>query len=217
MKNRLLRLCRRLNKVVIEDVLPILSVTEKEITPVFEELVAENRLGKRCDGVYFYKEVTKKRLPLFFECRTPAELELIKRCFCADLPCQQTGIILNFSDNVIGKFNKFFREYIYNTQFTKLIDEYQKDPQEPRICSFFDITVYFYHYNGQTYVSKTKLRTRQEKRKLNVFEVREFKKTYLKVRRRIYHNEMVRYMPHHIAEAIARTYMSFDELMTAIV
>ena len=29
MKNRLLRLCRRLNKVVIEDVLPILSVTEK--------------------------------------------------------------------------------------------------------------------------------------------------------------------------------------------
>ena len=32
MKNRLLRLCRRLNKVVIEDVLPILSVTEKEIT-----------------------------------------------------------------------------------------------------------------------------------------------------------------------------------------
>ena len=110
MKNRLLRLCRRLNKVVIEDVLPILSVTEKEITPVFEELVAENRLGKRCDGVYFYKEVTKKRLPLFFECRTPAELELIKRCFCADLPCQQTGIILNFSDNVIGKFNKFFRE-----------------------------------------------------------------------------------------------------------
>ena len=81
MKNRLLRLCRRLNKVVIEDVLPILSVTEKEITPVFEELVAENRLEKRCDGVYFYREVTKKRLPLFFECRTPAELELIKGAF----------------------------------------------------------------------------------------------------------------------------------------
>ena len=89
-------------------------------------------------------------------------------------------------------------------------------PQEPRIRTFFDTPVYFYYYDGLVYVSEQKLFAKNYSYKLNSLEVRAFKKVYLKIRRRIYHNGMKYYLSHHIAEAILRMQLSFDEMLDFI-
>ena len=106
MKNKVLKLAKRLGKFTVDEIGPLLMITKDNLMPVLGELVAEKRLIKREDGLYFYNEETilKPKPPLFFEFRTKEELELIKKCFCADLTCVKTGLILNLSDNTICKF-----------------------------------------------------------------------------------------------------------------
>ena len=67
MKNKVLKLCKRLNKITIEEILPILMATEGEVIPIIKELQAEGLLEDRGDGVYFYKEKIKEKQPLFIE------------------------------------------------------------------------------------------------------------------------------------------------------
>lgn len=217
MKNKILKLCKRLNKVTIPEIAPILMLTETEISMILNELVKEDKLTVREDFIYYYKEpISKPQLPLFFECRTQQEIEFIKRCFCADLPCTQAGIILNLDDNIIGKFNQYYREYIYNFQHEKLLNKFRLKPQEPRIRNFFEKSLYFYYYDSATYVSEQKLLSQIPENKFNISEIKDFKKIYSKVRRRIYHNGMIYHLSHHVAEAIIRTEMSFDEMLDFI-
>ena len=63
MKNKVLKLCKRLNKVTIDELLPILMATEGEIKPIIEELVINGLLDNRGDGVYFYKEKQQQNEP----------------------------------------------------------------------------------------------------------------------------------------------------------
>ena len=82
MKNKVLKLCKRLSKVTASEIAPILMLDEKEVSNILNELVSEDKLTVREDLIYFYKEVERKApLPLFFEYRTEQELELIKRRF----------------------------------------------------------------------------------------------------------------------------------------
>ena len=217
MKNKVLKLCKRLNKVTASEIAPILMLDEKEVSDILNELVSEDKLTVREDLIYFYKEVERKTpLPLFFEYRTSQELELIKRCFCVDLPCTQTGYILNLNSNIIIKFNQYYRKFIYKYQYEKLLKFFNEKPQEPRIRNFFDVPLYFYNYNGFIYVSERKLLSTTKENKFSISEIRDFKKAYSKIRRRIYHKEMKHYLSHHVAEAILRTTMTFDEMLDFI-
>ena len=47
-------------------------------------------------------------------------------------------------------------------------------------------------------------------------EIKELKKMYLKIRRKICHNKMTHHLPHHVAEAILREYVSFEEMLVFI-
>lgn len=53
MKNKILKLCKRLGKATVDEISPILCLTEAEIQPIIDELVNEGRLNKRSDGIYF--------------------------------------------------------------------------------------------------------------------------------------------------------------------
>lgn len=66
MKNKVLKLCKRLNKVTASEIAPILMLDEKEVSNILNELVNEDKLTVREDLIYFYKEVERKiPLPLF--------------------------------------------------------------------------------------------------------------------------------------------------------
>ena len=70
MKNKVLKLCKRLNKVTASEIAPILMLDEKGVSNILNELVSEDKLTVREDLIYFYKEVERKApLPLFFEYR----------------------------------------------------------------------------------------------------------------------------------------------------
>ena len=76
MKNKVLKLCKRLNKVTSSEIAPILMLDEKEVSNILNELVNEDKLTVREDLIYFYKEVERKTpLPLFFEYREKEEIE----------------------------------------------------------------------------------------------------------------------------------------------
>ena len=78
MKNKILKLCKRLGKVTVGEISPILCLTKAEIQPIIDELVNESRLNKRSDGIYFYIEPKpKQQKPLFLEFRTKQELDLL--------------------------------------------------------------------------------------------------------------------------------------------
>lgn len=206
MKNKVLKLCKRLNKITIEEILPILMATEGEVIPIIKELQAEGLLEDRGDGVYFYKEVKpqKNKLPLFFECRTKDELNLIIRCFCIGLPTIKTGYVVNIDDNVINKFFHFFRKRIYEIQLKQLEELYTKKPQIARTRAYFDKSVYYYHYEGKTWViSKPFITTKNEKNMSNK-EVAKFKIDCSRIARRLFLNQRAAYLEYHIAEIIWR-------------
>jgi len=78
MKNKVLNLCKRLNKVTVSEIAPILMLDEKEVSNILNELVSEDKLTVREDLIYFYKEVERKApLPLFFEYREKEEIEFV--------------------------------------------------------------------------------------------------------------------------------------------
>ena len=206
MKNKVLKLCKRLNKVTIDELLPILMATEGEIKPIIEELVIDGLLDNRVDGVYFYKEKQQQneRLPLFFECRTKEELNLIIRCFCIGLPTIKTGYVVNIDDNVIGKFFHYFRKRIYELQLEKLKELYSKKPQIARTRAYFDKSVYYYHYDKQTWVVAKPFNTTKDEKSMSKKDITEFKIDCSRIARRLFLNQRANYLEYHIAEIIWR-------------
>ena len=118
MKNKVLKLCKRLNKVTASEIAPILMLDEKEVSDILNELVNEDKLTVREDLIYFYKEVERKTpLPLFFEYREKEEIELLIRCFSCEIPSVKASWLLKIKEPVICRFYSYFRELIYNKQF----------------------------------------------------------------------------------------------------
>lgn len=130
MKNKVLKLCKRLNKVTASEIAPILMITEAEAREILNELVNEGSLTIRGDLVYFYKEIqTKPTLPLFFEFREQKEIELLLKCFCAEVPTEKTIWITEIGINIVNKFNSYFRKLIYEKQLKELVKLFDNNPQ----------------------------------------------------------------------------------------
>lgn len=217
MKNKVLKLCKRLNKTTLNEVLPILGATEDEIKPIFEELESEGLLTNH-NNVYYYidEKVKKQNLPVSFQYINETELELIIKYFSANLPCTTTALLLNRSNKFIENFNKFFREKIYNIQLKELEMIYNFKPQQVRIRTFFDKNVYFYYYNNHLYVSKSKLKKCPDETKFTQSEILEFKRLYSYLRRKIYHNSMTNYVHMYIAEELWRINKDFKVMCSCL-
>ena len=89
MKERILKLCKRLNKFSLDEIETISEIDSEELKPIIDGLILEERLTY-CDGTYYYnKKVCKKqqtgKLPLFFEFHKKQDIEYIIRGFCTDV------------------------------------------------------------------------------------------------------------------------------------
>lgn len=60
MKNKVLKLCKRLNKVTASEIAPILMLDEKEVSNILNELVNEDKLTVREDLIYFTRKLKGK-------------------------------------------------------------------------------------------------------------------------------------------------------------
>ena len=204
MKNKILKLCKRLGKATVDEISPILCLTNSEIYLMLEGLVSEGCLNKRSDGVYFYIEPKpKQQKPLFLKFRTKQELELLIKCFCAGLPAIKTSVITELARTPITDFNAYIRRRFYEIQFEELKKLYEDKPYTPRIRNILDETVYFYYYD-KTYISEIKLKSDKKEEFLPKIQDLEFRKDYLKHIRRVTHNMMKNHLTHHIAENLLR-------------
>ena len=213
MKNKVLKLCKRLSKVTASEIAPILMLDEKEVSNILNELVSEDKLTVREDLIYFYKEVeSQKSNPIFLEYHPKEESEFILKCYCIGVKTEQCAFLLGIGDATSQKYNMYFRKIIYQNQLAELKKYFNKKPKLPKMRTFYDTEVYFYMYDNKLFVVDKPLKsnidyqhTRDEKLRIKVL--------YSRLRRSINHSNKKKFMHHHVAEGILRMHLSDVELI----
>ena len=214
MKNKVLKLAKRLNKFSLDEIEPILNC--ENLQEILDELVEEKLLQLQ-NGIYFYvkKESKKSDLPLFFQFHTKEEIVMIVKCFCVGITSDKGAFLLDVSDATLQKFNAYFRKIIYEKQLQELKEHFAKNPKAPKVRTFYEIPVYFYLYDEKLFVVEKPLyskdsteHTKEEKLKIKVL--------YSRLRRSINHSNMKKLRPYHVAEHIWKYGKELKELKNEI-
>lgn len=216
MKDKVQKLCKRLNKFTLDEIAFIAESDESDIKIVLDTLLKQRVLRKHGD-IYIYiekkKSQEKNHIPLIFQYHSQETIDMIIKCFCAELTITKTCLIMNLSEDCISKFNLCFRKLIYNIQLNELKNFFRKKPQQYRMRKFFGIPMYFYYYNEKLYVSSTPLKepTGTNSVSFTQNEVRKFKTQYSRLTRVLNHNKNKEFLEYKIAERICRADKNFEE------
>ena len=211
MKDRILRLCKRLDKFTLDEISTIAEdVDEAVLELLLLTLVQEGKLTLRNDLYFYNKQSFNKKYSILSY--YPAKiLDIVIRCFCLSIPAYKVDKILDIGENQSSKIYNIFRELIYERQTNKLKLLYDKSPQQGRNRIFYDEEFSFYVYDNQVFVSEKLFQSREEK----IFtkpEIQEFKKVYSYLTRFTSHNSNKVDLPQKLAEGIWRRNKEFDEL-----
>lgn len=217
MKERILRLCKRLDKFTFNEVLEITEdIEEQDLKNIFANLISENRLI-HMNGIYFYnKQLVKTKqinmYPLFFQFHNKTEIEYIIKGFCANIEVLKIKDLLGISKNVIDKFYNYFRTQIYEKQKQELLKHYDKNPKIGLERKFMSAKIYLYLYNGNLFVSDKNLCTKNDEIKHSEAERLKVKNIYLRTFRKV-QNRTFTYKFHlHLAEEVWRYGKDFKNL-----
>ena len=202
MKDKILKLAKRLDKFRLEDIEPILNC--EGVNETLEGLVKEGRLD--FDGnIYSYKEPVKHSpLPFCFKFHSQEKIEMITKCFCAGVKSKQASFLLDISDATVQNFYKHFRQMIYERQLNALKTHFERKPKIPKMRKFFDIPVYFYLYDDELFVVDKPLKTEQQALPHTKEESLRIKVLYSRLRRSINHSKMKQNLAQHVAEHVWR-------------
>lgn len=206
MKDRIQKLCKRLNRFTLEDISLIAEIEEFEVKIILQILVKEKFLSLQDNNYIFNaekKDKLRKHLPMIFEYQSQKTIDMIIKCFCAEISCEKAGLILKPEKNCISDFNTFFRKSLYKNQKILLEKYFRNEPQKPRLRQFFNQTFYFYYYYNSLYVSSELLHEKNA-RIFSKNEIKEFKILYSWLCRRLTHNGARFYPECHIVEQIWR-------------
>lgn len=212
MKERILRLCKRLDKFTFEDISAIAEdVDELVLKPLLLTLVNEKRLILK-KGIYFYNKPAKNKQISTFKYFSKQTIELIIRCFCIELSAEKTALIADVSEDTVFKLYNYFREQIFLRQKEVLIGYYNENPKKARTRRFFKTkNIYLYIYNNQVFISDATF-TLSDERNFTESETKEFKKICCYLSRIECHNKNEINLHYRIAEALWRRNKKFEEL-----
>ena len=219
MKERILKLCKRLNKFSLDEIETISEIDSSELKPIIDGLIHEERLTY-CDGTYYYnKRVCKKqqtsKLPLFFEFHKKQDIEYIIRGFCTDVEVLKMIDLFGLSNHVMNTFYAYFRTVIYNKQYKELLKYFEKCPKLPQERVYMNTKVYLYLYNHKLYVSEKYL-VNKDAKKNKEQERLEIKNIYLRSYRKVLSRSFAHKFHLHLAEEIWKYGKSFDEEYSAL-
>ena len=210
MKDRILRLCRRLDKFTLDEISTIAEdIDESVLELLLLTLIQDGKLSLK-NGMYFYnKQISKKPSILSFY---PKQIiDTAMRCFCLSIPAYKVAKILDIGEDQSSKIYNIFRELIYEHQTKKLNFLYGKSPQQCRNRIFFNKKLSFYIYINQVFVSENPFQNPDEKA-YTKSEEQEFKKVYSYLTRFTLHNSNKVNLPQKLAEGIWRRNKEFKEL-----
>ena len=211
MRERVLRLCRRLDKFTLDEISTIAEdINESVLELLLLTLVQEGKLTLR-NGLYLYnkKQISKKPSILSFYPKQIIDTAI--RCFCLSIPAYKVAKILDIGEDQSSKIYNIFRELIYEHQTKKLNFLYGKSPQQCRNRIFFNKKLSFYIYINQVFVSENPFQNPDEKA-YTKSEEQEFKKVYSYLTRFTLHNSNKVNLPQKLAEGIWRRNKEFKEL-----
>ena len=155
MKDRLLQLCKRLNKFSLADIETISEMDATEILPVLNELISDKLLLKK-QGTYYYQKKNRDlsvKLPLMFQYHSNQDIDYIIKSFCADVEAQKVMHIFNFSKHVANNFYQYLRTFLYENQKAELLKYFEKQPKIGQERIYMTAKVYLYLYEHKLYVS----------------------------------------------------------------
>ena len=211
MKERILRLCKRLSKFTLDEISTISELAPDRLLPIINELIFESKLLQE-NGVYFYtKKQSISAKYSIFKYYPKVTIDLVLRCFCESISTTKVSHILSIGEDQVQKFYTIFRMLIYERQEKWLRDFYVQEPQNARHRKFFDQEVYLYIYNKQVFVSEILLQSPDDK-PLNPNDKAEFSKIYCYLTRNLIHNQSVHNLNYKIAETLWRRNKNFNEL-----
>ena len=210
MKDQILKLCRRLKKCTLNDLISFTEADEDIIKTALIYLENEGFIQER-EGEIIYLEskpakrghIDNKKFDLMAEYRTPEEIEIIVKGFCLEIPPQKLCELIGVNPNCICKYYGVFRKMIYDRQFKLLLKSFFEKPQQGRYRKFYEKYAFFYVYKNQVFVSDRLLRAALEKN-FTKPQIREFKNMYCYLARIESHNVNENYMFYRLAESIWR-------------
>lgn len=216
MKDKVLKLCRRLKKSSLSELTQMLEVDENEIKLALwkleqEELIVENNGIVTLNDKKKTDQLYNRNLRLMFNYKTPEVIDLIIKGFCLNIPPQKICYMVDTSTSCLCNYYAVFRKMIYDRQYKKLLSFYTSNPQQGRYRKFFDKYSYFYVYKNKVFVSEKFLSYYDEKN-FRSDEIREFKRLYCYLARVISHKNNESHLYHILAEYIWRNEKSFDYL-----
>lgn len=211
MKERVLKLCRRLDKFTLDEISTIAEdIDESVLELLLLTLVQEGKLTFR-NGLYFYNKQSFNKKYSILSYYPAKILDIVIRCFCLSIPAYKAKDIIAITESSTMQLYYIFRQLIYERQTKKLSFLYGKNPQQGRNRIFYDEEFSFYVYDNQVFVSENPFQNPDEKA-YTKSEEQEFKKVYSYLTRFTSHNSNKVNLPQKLAEGIWRRNKEFKEL-----
>lgn len=211
MKDKILLLCKRLNKFTLDEISTISEINLTELLPIINELTFEGKLLQE-NGVYFYTKKQSISVKYsIFKYYPKVTIDLVLRCFCESISTTKVSNILSVGEDQVQKIYTIFRTLIYERQEKQLRNYYVQESQNARRRKFFDQEVYLYIYNKQVFVSEVLLQCDNDK-PLDTNDKAEFSKIYCYLTRNLTHNQSAHNLNYKIAETLWRRNKNFNEL-----
>ena len=214
MKDKILKLSKRLKNFSLSEISVILEAEENVIKPILGELLMDGKLILNGTNYSYNKKIASKgtisELPLFFHFHSPEVIDLILKGFCEDIPVNKLANLLSTGRIPINKFYSYFRQIIYNKQKSELEQYFKEAPRIGRERNWFGTTVFLYIYINKLFVSDKVLKSTQciaykETERL------EIKKQYLRSFRKVQNNNYKHNFHLHIAEEIWKYNKDFQK------
>lgn len=215
MKERILRLCKRLDKFSFEDISTIADdVDESVLELLLLTLVNEKRLSQN-DDIYLYNKkicANKSSLnqPQFLQHHSKQDTDYMMKGFCADVEVFKMSDLFGFSNHVVKKYYSHFRNLIYETQKAELLKHFEKTPKMPQERIYMNTKVYLYLYEHKLFVSEKYL-VSKDARKHTEEERLEIKNIYLKSYRKVLSRSFAHKFHFHLAEEVWKWGKEFNE------
>lgn len=211
MKDRILQLCKRLNRFTLDEIATISEISADKLLPTLNELILESKLLEE-NGTYIYlkKKCTSNKYPIF-KYYLKTTIDMVLKCFCDSIVTTKVSHILSIGEDSVQKFYTIFRTLIYERQKKLLDNFYSLNPQKARHRKFFNKDVYLYFYDNQIFISKNLLKSKNDKPLIQK-EKADFTTIYCYLSRNLAHNQNVHNLEYKIAEIIWRRGKDFKSM-----
>lgn len=219
MKDKVLRLCKRLDKFTLDEIGTISELNSEVLLPLLGMFVKNKKLIKK-GKIYQYNKnassyLAKNRLPQRYQHHSKQDIDYMIKCFCADVEAKKVMTVFNFGKYVVNMFYQSFRQALYQKQKDELLRWLKVKPKIPQEREYMGTTVYLYLYNNKLYVLEKPIRTKEPKKHTEEERLL-IKNIYLRSYRKVLSRSFAFKFHLHLCEEIWKYGKDYDEQYTAI-